>query len=188
MKTIKTISTALALVVTFSFNAFAQSGTDTQSAEVQVYASAFDALVIDNGDALGATEAGNINFGNILISTAATIKAGAADAADDDNVGTGYHSGVLEISGSDVEITITVTNATLSDGANTVAFTTNAHFYPDGGAASAAITATTNGVVDLSGNTDELVIGGKLAAITTPGHYSTENVGGSPVTVTVSYN
>lgn len=193
MKTLKIISTALALVIAISFNAFAQvqSGSDEQTADVQVYASAFDALEIDNGDELGAGEAGNVNFGNIILGLPATIQAGTLDSEADDNVGDGYHTGILTITGSPVEVTIEVTNAVLNDGdsQNDTDFTTKAYFtFADGSSgASSAITATANQSVTLSGNAgDILEIGGTLDAIQNPGHYSTED--GTPVTVTVSYN
>ena len=168
MKKIGIIFTALLLFGVG--NVYAQTSADvTVSADVQA--------------ALALTVNQNVNFGTIQ-QAAASLDAASGDASapDGTNLGSNAQLGVVDITGTaGVDTVIDFTNALLSDGTNTVAFTTNVQDITNGAS------LTSGNTVTLTGGAITLQIGGDLADPGTTGSFSTTNSGGSPVTITVQY-
>ena len=122
----------------------------------------------------------SVAFGAIQANIASNIKANSNDGTTETNLGNGATAGALQIIGTTgVDVTVTWTNGTLSDGTNTATFTPVV--YND------AAEVTSGNDVTLSGGDITLGVGGNLTAIPDPGTYSTATAGGSPVVFTVQY-
>lgn len=179
MKNLKTLSILAIFGLFASTNTFAQ-----KTADVTVSATVVTALTVAN--------AGNISLGTIQADATSTLKAGASDAVtSNSNVGVTTTYGQVTIAGAaSTGVQVDFTGATLTDGAgaNPTAFTTLAYSAEKNGGAGLF---TTGATIDLDGSGDAtLDFGGTLAAVAgaNAGSYATTNAGGSPITVTVTYN
>jgi len=166
----KLSSLIIALFVFGIGTAFGQVGAN---ADVEVSAEVNAALTLTPT---------NIQFGTIQANTASYIPANTSDGTAESNTGTSASAGALLIEGTDgTDVTVSWTNATLTDGGgNSATFTPVVYLNT---------TEVTNGADDVTivtGGTN-LEIGGSLDAIANTGSYSTANGGGSPVTFTVQY-
>ncbi len=168
MKSIKLFLSAIVLVATFSFNTFAQ-----ESANVAV-----DAVVVT---ALTVANEADIDLGTIQNGIASYIKANANDGTANANLGETAAAGQISIIGNATSsVDIAFGTATLSDGTNTITFTPTVYF--------GATEVSTGDDITLTAGPDNLDVGGSLAAPSVAGTYSTGSAGGSPITITVTYN
>tara|TARA_R100001143_G_C3361305_1_gene136535 strand:- start:51854 stop:52381 length:528 start_codon:yes stop_codon:yes gene_type:complete len=170
----KLILTTIILIVAVA-GALAQS-----TADVAVTATVNDALTLTPTA---------VAFGSIQAGQASYIQANANDGTTETNLGSTHSAGALQIQGTTgVDVTVSWTNATLTDAsnANPITFTPTVYL----GAAQISSGASN---VTLAGGNITLDVGGALGSIANPGVYSTTTDGGSPagdetpVVFTVSY-
>lgn len=169
MKSFKTLLSVFAIAAFLTATATAQEqSTVTATALVQAD--------------LTVTTATNIDLGTIQTGAASTIKANVNDGATEANLGTGATAGQVDITGTaSASVTVDFTNATLDNGSDPVTFTTVVY------TGASAVTSGTSISLD-GGGAAQLDIGGSLAAPSGTGTYDTATGGGSPITVTITYD
>ncbi len=170
MKKLTTIAFTLVFIFVAS-NVFAQTSEDvTVSATVE----AALAITVDN----------NVEFGTIQQATA-SLDRESADPGDPDgtNIGSTANLGVVTLGGSaSTTVLVDYTNATLDNGSNPIAFTTEVRDVTN------SANIATGAAVTLDGTGEAVLhIGGSLAAPGGTGTYNTSTGDGSPVTITIQY-
>ena len=169
MKNFKTLLSVFAVAAAFSVAANAQvSDNVAVAAEVQA--------------AITVNTSTDINLGTIQTGVASVIKANANDGAVEANLGTGATAGQVDVTGTaSASVQIDFTGATVDNGSDPIAFSNVVY--------NGASAITTGGTTSLDGSGDlTLDIGGSLAAPSGTGTYNTSTGGGSPITLTVTYN
>lgn len=174
MKTIKNISSLLAVVAIFSVAAFAQ--TPDETATINATATVTGALTINTTD---------VQFGAIAATSNPNLQANANDAASVD-VGAGAVAGQIALSAgiAAAELIASWTTATLGDGAAaTMTFTPDIWV-----GATQLVSGTTVFALDGSGAAN-LDIGGDLGALSgqATGNYDTAASNGSSLVVNMNY-
>ena len=171
----KLLTKLLALVVVVSFAGLAHGQVN---ATADVTADVVTALAISN--------VSDVAFGNVEVGTTPVLEPQGTGHTD---VGVTAAAGEFSVDGENgVGVTVDYTDATLSDGSNTLAFTTQLSQSASGDQGASADIAS-GGSITLDADGYSLYVGGSLPDLTgaTTGSYSTSNASGSPVTVTVTY-
>lgn len=174
MKTLKTLLSVFAVAAVFSAGAYAQDA----SASVGATATVYNTLTITVNDSL--------SFGGIDFSNRGTVTIPADGSAISGPAGGGAQRADVSLSGTaNASITIDFSDATLSDGTNTIAVDVYAY---DGTTTenddAESISSTLDGTGALTLN-----FGGEADFSTAAaGIYNTSNSSGSPISVTVNYD
>ena len=169
MKMFKSLFTILALVAVFSAGAYGQNSVEVDATIVN----SINVVVTD------------VAFGNVNNNADAVL-----DASDGTQTNTDGTRGLLALSNVANSSTVLVswnTNVVLTDGgSNTISFTPS--LYSDLNTALLANNAGSTIAFGPTDNSESVHIGGTLASTGKPsGSYSTNNAGGTSLSVTIDY-
>jgi len=171
--------TGLTLILLVSFGSVVNAQDPQATADVT--AEVIKALTISPATATAT-------FGNVEEGTSPFLDPQGTAHTDP---GTNMQVAVFTVDGEPSSlVNVNYTNGTLTDGSgNSITFTTQLSESADGTQGSSTDLAS-DGDITLDSDGYSLYVGGGLGDLTgqTTGSYSTANVGGSAVTITVSYN